>query len=135
VFHQLIADYLELESIMDAPLAYRYPAEYASGDLDEATAEGVALQERTRLKLGDGPIDNLRDLLEQEVGLRIFHLPLASSKYGAIYVYDDVIGACICVNSNIKTLERQRWSLVHDYSHFLVARQAPIVSAQDSYQR
>jgi Zn-dependent peptidase ImmA (M78 family)/DNA-binding XRE family transcriptional regulator len=134
-FFELIRDYLELESILDEPLARRYPPEYSINEpFSDQLAESIAIQERMRLGLGDGPIANLRDTLEQEVGLRIFYLPLKPSKFSAVYVYNDVVGGCIGVNS-LHPTERQAWSLVHDYGHFLTARYQPVTSAIDAYQR
>ena len=40
-------------------------------------AESVASQERRRLGLGEQPVEELRRLLEWDVGLRIFYWPLA----------------------------------------------------------
>jgi len=60
----------------------RNPPEYRISGLPIShAAEGLASQERNRLGLGDGPIPILRDLLEQEVGLRIFYLPLCPSHF------------------------------------------------------
>src|SRR5258706_4362770 len=84
----LARDYLELERILEAPLTHRYPPEYSITGLNLAqAAEDIATQERNRLGLGDGPIPILRDILEQEVGLRIFYINLPS-KFSARYLYD-----------------------------------------------
>lgn len=117
----------EVESILEAPLVRKYPLEYQVGQLNaHESAESIALEERQRLGLGDGPIHALRDLLEQEVGLRIYCLPIKPSRFSAIYVYSDQIGACIAVNSQ-HPIERMRMSLAHDYGHFLTFRQMPKV--------
>jgi Zn-dependent peptidase ImmA (M78 family) len=100
----------------------------------EQAAESVAIEERNRLGLGDGPIPMLRDILEQDVGLRIFYLPTHLSKLSAIYVYDNKLGGCIAINS-LHTEEHRRWSLAHTYGHFLVYRYKPMVFIVDSYQR
>lgn len=134
MLRELVRNYLELEEIMDAPLAQRYPPEYQVTGLPiEQAAESIALEERNRLGLGDGPIPLLRDMLEQDVGLRIFYIRLAQ-KYSAIYTYDERAGGCIAINSDHPE-ERRRWSLAHDYLHFLANRHSPTISIGDGYRR
>ena len=86
-----------------------------------------------RLGLGDGQIPLLRDILEQDVGVRIFYYTLPA-KFSAIYLYDDQVGGCIAINSNHPE-ERRRWSLAHDYGHFLTYRHNPAVFIENGYQR
>ncbi len=131
----LARNYLEIEEITNTPLSYKYPEEYKIGDLPiDKAAEMVASQERHRLGLGDGPVPILRNILEQEVGLRIFYLPLSPSKFSAIYLYDHQLGGCIAVNSNHPE-ERRRLSLAHDYGHFLAHRYKQKLHFQETYQR
>jgi Zn-dependent peptidase ImmA (M78 family)/DNA-binding XRE family transcriptional regulator len=128
-------NYFELEQIVGAPLVRKYPTEYEIVGLrTQQAAESVAIEERNRLGLGDGPIPILRDILEQDVGLRIFYLPLHPSTFSAMYLYDHQLGGCIAINS-LHPEERRRWSLAHDYGHFLVHRYKPILFFEDSYQR
>src|SRR6266699_3766355 len=132
---RLCRNYLELEQITGSPLMRKYPLEYEIAGLRTAqAAESVAIEERNRLGLGDGPIPILRDILEQDVGLRIFYLPLYPSKFSAIYLYDHQLGGCIAINSNHPE-ERRRWSLAHDYGHFLVHRNKPTADIEDNYRR
>jgi len=131
---ELCRDYLELEEIMEAPLARRYPPVYEVAGLPlEQAAESVALEERNRLGLGDGPIPTLRYLLEQDVGVRIFYLPLPP-RFAEIYVYDDALGACMAINSQHPE-ERRRWSAAHGYLHFLAHRYKAEVSVDHGYRR
>lgn len=135
LLEELCRNYLELETLMERPLVRNYPPVYQYKGRDaDAAAEGLAMMERNRLGLGDSPIPILRNILEQHVGLRIFYLPLASSKFSAIYFYDHKLGGCIAVNSHHPE-ERCRWSLAHDYAHFLADRYKPRVLMQDQYQR
>jgi Zn-dependent peptidase ImmA (M78 family)/DNA-binding XRE family transcriptional regulator len=132
---ELAINYLELERIEGAPLVRKYPRQYEIEGLQaEQAAEDIALEERNRLVLGDGSIPILRDILEQDVGLRIFYLPLQPSKFSAIYLYDDQLGGCIAINSQHPE-ERRRWSLAHEYGHFLAHRYQPGAFVEDSYQR
>ncbi len=122
--------YVELEHILQSPLARRYPAEYSTKGPIERVAERIAIEERQRLSLGDGPIGNLRDTLEQCVGLRIFYMPLPNG-FSEIYIYDDVLGGCLAVNQNHPE-ERRRWSLAHGYLHFLAHRTSPDVYKEEN---
>jgi Zn-dependent peptidase ImmA (M78 family)/DNA-binding XRE family transcriptional regulator len=128
-------DYLELEELVEAPLVRRYPPEPdIAGLRTEQTAEGVAIKERNRLGLGDGPLPILRDVLEQDVGLRIFYLPLHPSTFSEMYIYTDQVGGCIAVNSQHPEA-RRRWSLAHGYCHFLVHRYQSDACFEESYRR
>jgi Zn-dependent peptidase ImmA (M78 family)/DNA-binding XRE family transcriptional regulator len=128
-------NYRELEQIVKAPLIRKYPAEYdITGLRIEQAAQSVAIEERYRLGLGDGPIPFLRDLLEQDVGLRIFYVPLHPLKLSALYLYNDQLGGCIAVNTQHPE-EHRRWSLAHVYGHFLVYRHKPLISIAEHYQR
>lgn len=127
-------NYFELERMTGAPLVRKYPPEYSIKRLQtHEAAESIAMEERIRLGLGDGQIPLLRDILEQDVGLRIFYYPLPG-KFSAIYLYDDQVGGCIAVNSNHPE-ERRRWSLAHDYGHFLTYRHKASVFIENGYQR
>lgn len=131
---ELCRNYMELEEIMDAPLPQNYPQDYeVTGMPIEAAAESIAIAERQRLGLGDGPIPLLRDILEQGVGLRIFYLEMPS-KYSGVYSYDEKLGGCIAINANHPE-ERRRWSLAHEYLHFLAHRRQPVLDYEEQYQR
>jgi Zn-dependent peptidase ImmA (M78 family) len=135
-FEELCRDYLELEQITGSPLPDNYPPEYRIEGLSpERAAEVVAQEERKRFGLGDGPIPLLRDLLEQEVGLRIFYLDMQRApKCAAMYSFDRQLGGCIAVN-RLHPEERRRLSLAHEYAHFLMDRYKPEVLEEDGYQR
>ncbi len=133
-FEELCRNYLELEKIVDAPLPQNYPPEYdVTGMPIEAAAESIAIAERQRLGLGDGPIPLLRDILEQSVGIRIFYLKMPA-KYSEIYSFDEQLGACMAINLDHYE-ERRRWSMAHGYLHFLAHRRKPVVDFDGQYQR
>ena len=133
-FQRLCEDYLELEHVRGAPLSRRYPPLYAmSRTAPEDVAEDVATAERNRLGLGDGPLLNLREVLENDVGLRIFYMDLPSP-VAAMFAYTEDLGGCIAVNRKHPE-ERRRMSLAHDYGHFLTARYVPEVSLLGRYHR
>ncbi len=131
---ELAYDYFALEQRLNTPLAKKYPAEYPVGKLTPAEiGENVALDERQRLGLGDRPIPLMRDLLEQEVGLRIYFFRIQpSAKYSEIYLYSEEIGGCLAVNV-LHPEVRNRWSLGHGYGHFLTSRYQPWAGAAGDY--
>ncbi|HVB25549.1 MAG TPA: XRE family transcriptional regulator [Ktedonobacteraceae bacterium] len=132
---ELSRNYLELEQIAEAPVILRYPPEYdITGLRTEQAAESIAIEERLRLGLGDSPIPILRDILEQDVGLRIFYLPLIPSKFSAIYHYDNQLGGNIVIN-RLHPEERRRWLLAHEYAHFLAHRYKPQVLIEEAYKK
>lgn len=121
---ELCQNYLELERIMDAPLPQNYPLEYKVTNMPiKAAAESIAVAERQRLGLGDGPIPRLRDILEQDVGLRIFYLKMPQ-KYSEVYSYNEQLGGCMAIKASHPE-ERRRWSMAHGYLHFLAHRRKP----------
>ncbi|MBP1466278.1 XRE family transcriptional regulator [Candidatus Chloroploca sp. M-50] len=131
---ELSRNYFELEEIVGSPLSRRYPDEFSIAGLHiDTAAEELATRERARLNLGDAPLPVLRDILEQEVGLRIFYLKFPQ-RFSAMYFYDHTLGGCIAVNSDHQE-DRRRWSLAHDYGHFLVSRYKPVLYVENAYQR
>ncbi|MEH2058616.1 MAG: XRE family transcriptional regulator [Nostoc sp.] len=131
---ELCQNYLELEKIIDAPLPQNYPLEYEVKNLPiKAAAENIAVVERQRLGLGDGPIPRFRDILEQDVGFRIFYLKMPT-KYSEVYSYNEEIGGCMAINANHPE-ERRRWSMAHGYLHFLAHRRKPEFHFDGQYQR
>ncbi|MGD0956155.1 MAG: XRE family transcriptional regulator [Candidatus Acidiferrales bacterium] len=114
-------DYVELERMVGAPSANRFPPEYdTKGGPPERIAEDVATAERNRLGIGDGPIGNLRDRLETDVGIRVFYFPM-ESRIAGVFGFNDILGACVGVNSN-HPRDRRNWTLAHEYGHFLMDR-------------
>ncbi|EAW37300.1 ImmA/IrrE family metallo-endopeptidase [Lyngbya sp. PCC 8106] len=132
---ELCRNYLELEEIMQAPLPRNYPQDYEVKNMPiEPAAESIAIAERQRLGLGDGPIPLLRDIFEQGVGLRIFYLKMPA-KYSEIYIYNEQLGGCMAINANHPE-ERCRWSLAHGYLHFLAHRYKAVIDLEISqYKR
>lgn len=121
-FEQLCRWYGELERELEAPLPRRYPLVYRSeGRSIDLSAEAIASSERNRLGLGDGPIGDLYALLEADVGLRIFAIDVATPQVAGLFQFRADLGGCIAVNANHPEA-RRRWTLAHEYSHFLIDR-------------
>ncbi len=134
IFQQLSEDYLHLENLAGIPARHTPPPEYSIGMVNpETAAADVASSERNRLGLGDGPIHNLREVLEDDVGVRVFNAKLPSRVSG-MFAYSEEFGGSIVVNST-HPAERQRWSLAHEYGHFLTRRFNPAISTIGRYRR
>ena len=118
---QFAEDYLELERINGITrIEIPSPQYNWKGSLPEQAAEEIAMAERNRLGIGDGPISNLRERLEMDIGLRIFYFPMPSNVSG-LFVYNDALGGCIGINSN-HPRDRRNWSLGHEFGHYLTNR-------------
>jgi Zn-dependent peptidase ImmA (M78 family)/transcriptional regulator with XRE-family HTH domain len=118
---RLAEDYAELERMCGLPMPRAYPPTYeTTGSSPEQAAEEIAIAERNRLGIGDGPISNLRDRLETDVGLRIFYFAMPP-KISGVFAYNDVLGGCVGINAN-HPRDRRNWSLSHEYGHFLTNR-------------
>jgi Zn-dependent peptidase ImmA (M78 family)/DNA-binding XRE family transcriptional regulator len=130
----LCEDYLRLETICEAPMPRRYPAEYSIRSVDpEMAAEDVAASERSRLALGEGPLLNLREALESDVGLRVFQMSLPG-KVAGLFAFTESLGGCIAVNAN-QPFERRRARLAHEYGHFLTRRYRSEILFEHRYER
>lgn len=118
-------DYRQLERLVGARPVENYPpqVELRRGLRVAECAEAAASRERLRLYLGDQPIPNLRELLESDVGLRVFCWGIPSAVAG-MYAYVADLGYCVLINSK-HPLERRRFSLAHEYGHFLCNRHKP----------
>ena len=133
-FEHLCEDYLRLELLCKAPLHRRYPAPYDLHGVDpELAAEDVAVAERGRLGLGEGPLLDLREVLEGDLGLRVFQPELPPAVAG-MFVFTEELGGSIAVNRR-HPVERRRQTLAHVYGYFLVSRFKARILSPERYQR
>jgi Zn-dependent peptidase ImmA (M78 family)/transcriptional regulator with XRE-family HTH domain len=134
-FERLCGWYVENEGLVDAPLPRRYPPTYdVTGTSPERAAEEVAGSERNRLGLGDGPVGELWGILETDIGLRVFAIPMNDGRLAGMFVYTEEFGGCIAVNANHPE-ERRRWSAAHEYAHFLTNRLKPEITVLEGGRR
>ena len=118
---RLADDVVALEESLDTSTSRRYPEPYDTDGLPlDLAAQQVAETERQRLDLGGGPLLRLRQVLEDDVGLRVFAVTLAPEVAG-LFTVAEPAGACVTVNA-AHLHERQRWTLAHEYAHFLTTR-------------
>ncbi len=119
----LTNDFLELERLCgmerakDATPIYKLEESY---NHPIELGEEVSVEERGRLGLGDAPSSNLRALLEEAVGLRIFYYEMPQLISG-VFACNDVVGGCVGINS-LHPVPRGNFSLAHEYAHFLTTR-------------
>ena len=120
-FQRLCEDYLYIERLNGTSIQQNYMPQYSMrGSSPEDAAEDIASAERNRLGLGDGPLLNLREVLEDDVAIRVFSTNLPSRVAG-LFAYTEELGGCIAVNAR-HPQERRRWSMAHEYGHFLTSR-------------
>lgn len=133
-FQTLCEDYLYLETLNGVRQSRSYPPQYViAGIAPDDAAEDVASSERNRLGLGDGPILRLREILENDVGIRVFYTVLPSRVAGA-FSYTEELGGCIMVNVRHPE-ERRRWSMAHEYGHFLTSRFRSELTILSAFER
>jgi Zn-dependent peptidase ImmA (M78 family)/transcriptional regulator with XRE-family HTH domain len=130
----LLKDYLELYRLNNLQPPRRDVPEYPISGLTVANAaESVATAERNRLSLGDGPVADLRTVLEQEAGISVFFLSLPGWCCG-LYLYVPELGGLIIVNL-VHPTERQRQTMSHEYLHFLTSRHGAEVTGDSAPTR
>ena len=127
-------DYKALEALAEATPFRDFPPEVSlPRRLDlRAFAEDLAIRERLRLHLGDQPIYELRSLVEQ-AGVHCFYGDIPSTLAG-LYAFVPDLGYCILVNRKHPP-ERRRWTLAHEYGHFLADRHKPGVDYVEAPRR
>lgn len=132
-FELLCRDYADLERLCGASRR-RDPQTYEFEGIDpETAAEDVATAERARLALGEGPLPNLRETLENDVGLRIFQ-PELPQGVEALYAFGSELGGCFAVN-RLLSAEGRHLALAHAWAHFLTERFRPRVLLTGRYER
>lgn len=84
-------------------------------------AEQLAIEIRKLLDLGDDPIFNIIDLLEQQ-GVRIIVQPLQNDQFSGLFLEDEEVGPCILINANQRPT-RIAYTVAHEYGHILLDRE------------
>jgi Zn-dependent peptidase ImmA (M78 family)/transcriptional regulator with XRE-family HTH domain len=120
----LCRQYTDLERLVGADRTFVSPVRYDMPEPRnkwEAIQQGtvVAGHERSRLRLGTGPVPELREIIEGQ-GVRVGSLPLDDSISG-LFLADQRTGLSILVNS-VQSEQRRLFSVAHEYSHLLFDR-------------
>lgn len=122
--NDLVRAEVELENILGVPRVKNYPPErpIMPGDV-RLQAEQDAQELRQWLGIGLRPVVDIINLLELQLGVRVYQQPLDSSVSG-LFAYDEKVGACILLNANHRS-ERRTQSAAHELGHFISTRKAP----------
>ena len=131
---KLCKNFLELEEICKLRKVEKFTPIYSiKGIPIQDAAEEIAKKERIRFELGELPIPDFRNFLEDKTGIRIFYLPM-SSQISGLYFYDKEIGGCMAINLNHPESKR-RASLAHEYAHYLESRFSASVSIEETRKK
>lgn len=84
-------------------------------------AEQLAIEVRKLLDLGDDPICNVIDLLEQQ-GVRIVIWPLENERFSGLFLEDEAVGPCILINASHRP-PRIAYTAAHEYGHILMDKE------------
>ncbi|MBM3492868.1 MAG: ImmA/IrrE family metallo-endopeptidase [Armatimonadetes bacterium] len=122
-FRHACEDMLRLErDFGDLPRVRREPEAYAVQGLGpRAAGADVARSERDRMGLGDGPVGDLAGVLEDRAGLLTFSVRLQEFRIAGMFGYSEVLGGCVLLNASHPST-RARWTLAHEFGHFLMDR-------------
>lgn len=116
--HELTRRSMPLEMLH----AYRVDEGVPTSD-PRVDGEDAARAVRSMLGLGDEPVSQMDERFESEAGLRIFYLTHLPPKLAGLLIWTDEIGGCVGLN-RAHPPPRQRWSLAHEFGHFLRDREA-----------
>ncbi len=124
-FERFCKAYRELEEIVGVADSQLPPPDYSASPGAESRPEQFAVQvassERQRLRLGErDPIGNVFQLLEEQ-GVRIFRYQVEHDEVFGVSAFSPKYGPCILLNK-ANTMERQIFSLAHEYGHLLMHR-------------
>lgn len=122
-FEELCRDYARLEKLMGYPvpsaLPLRFQADPPSSKWEAIQqAEHLAVEVRKLLGLGDAPVADIVDLLEQQ-GVRIVIQPMKSDRFSGLFREDEEVGPCILVNASLWPA-RIAYTVAHEYGHVLL---------------
>jgi Zn-dependent peptidase ImmA (M78 family)/transcriptional regulator with XRE-family HTH domain len=88
---------------------------------NEKHIQTIATLFRHRLSLGDAPIANLFQSVE-EIGLKVLRQPIPIKDFFGLSACSDIEGAFVLVNSHNITIERQLFTLAHEIGHLIFHR-------------
>lgn len=130
----LVEAEVELENHLGIVRKQNYPQErplLPFGDVVRQ-AENDALELRHHLGLGLAPVSNMVNLLEADLGIRVYVRPLDSSVSG-LFAFDERIGSCILLNAKHRE-ERRAQTAAHELGHFIGTRSRPDICSVREYE-
>ena len=132
-FRQLCEQYHRLEVLMGEAKKPKLPGPEVSepGEFGFQQADNFARKVQNQLCLGDIPSTSLKQVLEENLYVKIFHLDFAGS---AISTKSEEFGSAILLNRNNR-LWRRNYDLAHELFHVLtwdIFRKAPLSANKPS---
>lgn len=88
---------------------------------NEKRIQAIAAQFRHRLGLGDAPIANLFQAVE-EIGLKVLRQSIPRKGFFGLSACSDTEGAFVLVNTHNITIERELFTLAHEIGHLIFHR-------------
>lgn len=133
-YQKFVDDCTRLDSINGTSFRNNFPLERIfRRRFSETLAETMASQERNRLGLGEQPVDDLRNLLEMEAGIRCLYDDL-SPRIAGLFAYRDKTGGVVIVNRNQRP-EQSLWTLVRCYACMLRERYQPGIAYTEPVEK
>ncbi|MEW6162992.1 MAG: XRE family transcriptional regulator [Nitrospirota bacterium] len=118
-FDDLCRSALEFETLLNKKRETKLPHFKESEHPKNATR---ALREK--FNVGDKPLSNLRNRLEDE-GIRIFELPVPEDAFSGFSFWHKEYGPCILLNYN-ETKGKKNFTLAHELAHLLYNHEATL---------
>lgn len=118
---RMLETYNALEKAVDYPTytPESTPCHCVCGN--EKRIQAIAAQFRHRLGLGDAPIANLFQSVE-EIGLKVLRQSIPIKGFFGLSACSEVSGAFVLVNTDNITIERQLFTLAHEIGHLIFHR-------------
>ncbi|MCT7985971.1 XRE family transcriptional regulator [Laspinema sp. A4] len=88
---------------------------------NENRIQQIAKLFRARLGIGDAPIANLFEAVE-EIGLKVLRLPIEQKDFFGVSACSATQGAFVLINTHNISIERQLFTLAHEIGHLIFHR-------------
>lgn len=117
----LLNTYTALETAVGLPpyAPESTPCDQVEGN--EKRIQQIAKQFRARLGIGDAPIPNLFEAVE-EIGLKVLRFPIEQKDFLGLSACSTTQGAFVLINSHNLSIERQLFTLAHEIGHLIFHR-------------
>lgn len=118
----LVGRYARIEKLVLGRVDVAYSPASLSVDLTpggdpDAQGEALAIAERIRLALPEGPILDLQRLIEAQ-GIKIVSCAFPAAGYAGGFFFDSSSGPCILLPAGVNVSEGL-YALAHQYAHFM----------------
>lgn len=118
---RLLEDYTALEQAVGIPTYAPESTPCHQLESNEKRIAEIATQFRHRLGLGEAPIHNLFEAVE-EIGLKVLRLSIPIPGFFGLSACSADQGAFVLVNTHNQSIERQLFTLAHEIGHLIFHR-------------